>query len=263
MAYASNQGVRIHYQVEGSGPPLVLQHGFVLNGEVWRQFGYVRGLRDDYQCILLDARGHGLSDKPHDPAAYTLQKRVEDVIAVLDALAIEKAHFFGYSVGGWIGFGMAKYAPERVDALLLGAAHPYADHTWDAFRHVDGTDPEAFIAALEVVVGQRVPPELKPRVLDNDLRALAAAAQERPALEDVLSTMTMPCLLLVGEDDARYAAVQECARQIALAKFVSLPGLNHATGLMRSDCMLPPVTKFLTTLPAHRRLSGHCGATRQ
>lgn len=260
MPHASNQGVRIHYQVEGSGAPLVLQHGFALNSEAWRQLGYVKALRNDFQCILLDARGHGLSDKPHDRAAYTLQKRVEDVIAVLDALAIAKAHFFGYSMGGWIGFGMAKYAPERVDALLLGAVHPYADHTWDAFRHVDGTDPEAFIAALEAVVGQRVPVELKPRVLDNDLRALAAAAQERPALEDVLSTMTMPCLLLVGEADARHAAVQECARHIALAKFVSLPGLNHATGLMRSDLMLPHVTKFLTTLPAHRRLSGHGGA---
>jgi pimeloyl-ACP methyl ester carboxylesterase len=248
MPYASNHGVRIHYQVEGSGPPLLLHHGFAINGEAWRQLGYVRGLRDNYQCILLDARGHGGSDKPHDRAAYTLQKRVEDVTAVLDTLKIEKADFFGYSMGGWIGFGMAKYAAERIDALLIGAAHPYADHTWDAFRQLDGTDPEAFIAALEAVVEQRVPPELKPRVLDNDLRALAAAAQERPALEDVLATMTMPCLLLVGEADARYAAVRECARHIARAKFVSLPGLNHAAALMRSDLMLPHLTKFLTTL---------------
>jgi len=143
---------------------------------------------------------------------------------------------------------MAKYAPERVNALLIGGAHPYADRSWDAFRQVDGTDPEAFIAALEAVVEQRVPPELKPRVLANDLQALAAAAQERPALEDVLPTMAMPCLLLVGEADARYPAVLECAKHLAHAAIASLPGLNHTAGFMRSDLVLPHVTKFLGTV---------------
>jgi pimeloyl-ACP methyl ester carboxylesterase len=250
IPYTSSQGVRIHYQVEGNGPPLVLQHGFTSSLEAWRQFGYVQALHHDYQCILLDTRGHGASDKPHDPAAYTLQRRVGDVVAVLDALHIQKAHFFGYSMGGWIGFGMAKYASERVQSLLICGVHPYADRSWDAFRQVDGTDPEAFLAALEAVVEQRIPPELKPRVLANDLQALAAAAQERPALEDVLPTMTMPCLLLVGEADVRYPAVQECTKHMAHATLVSLPGCNHVTGFVRSDLVLPHVTQFLATVRA-------------
>ncbi len=79
-------------------------------------------------------------------------------------------------MGGWIGIGMAKYAPGQVDALLFGGAHQYADHSWDAFRQVDGTEPETFVAAVEAVVARRIPPESKPRVLANDLRALAAAA---------------------------------------------------------------------------------------
>jgi hypothetical protein len=54
-----------------------------------------------------------------------------------EALAIPQAHFFGYSMGGWIGFGMAQYAPERVNALLIGGAPPYADRSWNAFRHVE------------------------------------------------------------------------------------------------------------------------------
>lgn len=248
MPYTDSQGVRIHYQVQGDGPPLVLQHGFTGSLEAWRHFGYVHALQHDYQCILLDARGHGASDKPHDPPAYALPSRVGDVVAVLDALHIPKANFFGYSMGGWIGFGMAKYAPERVHALLVGGAHPYADHSWDAFRQIDGTDPEAFIAALEAVIAQRIPQELKPIVLANDLRALAAAAQERPALEEVLPSMAMPCLLLVGEADARYPAVQECAKQIAHATLVSLPGCNHVSGFGRSDLTLPHVTRFLASV---------------
>jgi pimeloyl-ACP methyl ester carboxylesterase len=177
-----------------------------------------------------------------------LPRRVEDVVAVLEALEIPKAHFFGYSMGGWIGFGLAKYAPERVNALLIGGAHPYADRSWRAFSQVDGTDPEAFIAALEAVVEQRVPPELKPYVLANDLQALAAAAQERPALDDVLPIMAMPCFLLIGEADSRYPEVQKCAKYIGHATLVSLPGLNHTMGFMRSDLVLPHVMKFLATI---------------
>ena len=69
MLYAHNQGVRIHFTVEGEGPPLVLQHGFASSLQTWYITGYVEALQSDYQLILVDARGHGGSDKPHDPAA--------------------------------------------------------------------------------------------------------------------------------------------------------------------------------------------------
>jgi pimeloyl-ACP methyl ester carboxylesterase len=92
----------------------------------WYEAGYVEALRPDYRLILIDARGHGSSDKPHDPDAYVLNRRAADVVAVLDALDIAKALFWGYSMGGWIGFGIAKYAAERVHALVIGGQHPHA-----------------------------------------------------------------------------------------------------------------------------------------
>ena len=58
MPFANNQGVRIHYEVEGKGPPLVLQHGFSDSLQTWYELGYVDGLKSDYRLILLDARGH-------------------------------------------------------------------------------------------------------------------------------------------------------------------------------------------------------------
>jgi hypothetical protein len=73
MPYVSSQNIRIHYQVEGDGPPLVLQHGSMSSLETWRQCGYVQALQHAYQCILLDARGRGGSDKPHDSTAYALR----------------------------------------------------------------------------------------------------------------------------------------------------------------------------------------------
>ena len=123
MPYASHQSVRIYYQVDGEGPALVLHHGLGGSLEVWRQLGYAAALRDTYKVIMLDARGHGASDKPHDRAAYGLPKCVGDVLAVLEALQLSKAHFLGYSMGGRIGLGLAKYAPERVKSLALGGTH--------------------------------------------------------------------------------------------------------------------------------------------
>src|SRR5215471_1863630 len=95
MPYATNQGLRIHYRVEGAGPPLVLQHGYTWNMGGWSRSGYVEPLKSHYQLILLDARGHGASDKPHDPDAYRLPRKVGDVVAVLDALEVPSAHFWG------------------------------------------------------------------------------------------------------------------------------------------------------------------------
>src|SRR5215467_2730373 len=100
MPYANHHGIRIHYQVDGDGPPLVLRHGFMSSLKSWYLCGYVDSLRTDYQLILIDARGHGGSDKPHDPTAYDLSLQAGDVVAVLDDLHLATANFWGYSGGG-------------------------------------------------------------------------------------------------------------------------------------------------------------------
>jgi pimeloyl-ACP methyl ester carboxylesterase len=95
MPYANHKGVRIHYEVDGTGPPLVLEHGLGTSLELWRLTGFAEPLKSDYQLILVDPRGHGASDKPHDPEAYRMAFRVADVVAVLDDLQIGKAHYCG------------------------------------------------------------------------------------------------------------------------------------------------------------------------
>jgi pimeloyl-ACP methyl ester carboxylesterase len=249
MPYATNQGVRIHYQVEGDGAPLVLLHGFNSNLANWYERGYVEPLRCDYRLILIDARGHGASDKPHDRAAYTWPIPVADVIAVLDHLHIPQAHVLGYSMGGGACFGLAKYAPTRVMSLLIGGI-PAQEDSFATFEGVDGTDPESFFAAYEAKLGVRLPPDRKARMATNDLQALAAAAQTRPSLEEVLPQMTMPCLLFVGEADPWSPLVQDNARRIPKATVVSFPGLGHAEVSRRADLVLPQVTQFLRAVTA-------------
>jgi pimeloyl-ACP methyl ester carboxylesterase len=244
MPYANNQGIRIHYEIDGEGPPLVLQHGSAGSGKDWYQFGYADALKHDYQLILMDIRGRGASDKPHDSAAYALVHYVADIVTVLNDLHIRTARFFGYSLGGAVGFGMAKYAAERVHALIIGGAHPYA-RSADVLAQLDVTDPEAFLSAYEARLGERFTPEWRTRMLANDLRALQAAAQARPSIEEVLPTMTRPCLLYVGDTDTRAARVRECAQHIPNGTMVCLPGLNHAQAYARSELVLPHIIPFL------------------
>jgi pimeloyl-ACP methyl ester carboxylesterase len=172
MPYANNQRVRIYYQTEGEGLPLVLQHWSLTTMDSWYEYGYVSALKKNFRLILLDARGHGGSDKPHRPEAYELKKRVEDIEAVLDDRGTAQADFFGYSMGGWIGFGAARYATERFRSLIIGEQHPYAQEMaglWQLVQYEIENGPEAFIAMWEENFGA-MSPETKQRMLTNTMK---------------------------------------------------------------------------------------------
>jgi pimeloyl-ACP methyl ester carboxylesterase len=124
MARVVVGGVGIHYEVEGRGSPLVLQHGFTDSLVSWYEYGYVEALASDHQLVLIDARGHGESDKPHDASKYADSAMPLDVVAVLDHLKIERSAFFGHSMGGTIGLALAQYAPARFTALGIGGSAP-------------------------------------------------------------------------------------------------------------------------------------------
>jgi pimeloyl-ACP methyl ester carboxylesterase len=244
MPYTTNHGVRIHYQVEGEGPPLVLQHGFTDSLETWYELGYVEPLQHEYRLILVDARGHGHSDKPHTPAAYDMALRAGDVVSVLDAVHVPQAHFMGYSMGGRIGFALATYAPARFLSFIIGGSSPYQiPHTQAApMLHMLQKGPAA------IVWEAPLPPGLKARLLTNDIEALIASwtqVRESPSGEAVLATMTMPCFLYAGEADASYARVKECVKHMPNVTSFFLPGLNHTETFFRSALVLPHVMRFL------------------
>jgi pimeloyl-ACP methyl ester carboxylesterase len=257
MPFIRRQGIRIRYEVEGNGPPLVLHHGFSSNLEVWLAAGYAKTLKIDYQLILIDARGHGGSDKPHDPDSYRVEQFAGDVVALLDELEIPKAHYWGYSMGAVIGFEIARCAPSRFCSLTLGGHTPYGPRTEAEKQFVElfvdhvavalELGMEAYLRFLEAASGP-IPPIARKRLLENDPRALSAvtmAFHEWQGIGDILEKIKLPCLIYAGEADPLYPGAREGAAHIPTAKFVSLPGLDHFGALFASDLVLPSVKQFL------------------
>ena len=247
MAYADNHGVRIHYELIGAGPDLVLQHGFTQALEDWIECGYVAALQDHFRLVLIDARGHGLSDKPHDAGAYALPLRVGDVTAVLDAAGISRAHYWGYSMGGFIGWGMARHAAGRLNRLVIGGSHPYARDPeairgWLRAAIAQGGD--AIVSTIAGLAGT-VSPAYAARLLAADHQAWLACAPSSDSMEDMLPGMAMPCCLYSGDADPVFAAAQRAAAAIPGARFVALPGLLHIPAFTDSAAVLPSVLGFL------------------
>ena len=265
MPFTTREGIRIRYEQDGKGPPLVLHHGFSSNLEVWLAAGYARTLRTDYQLILIDARGHGASDKPHDPHTYRLEEFADDVVAVLDELGIAKAHYWGYSMGAAIGFEIIRRAASRFCSFILGGHTPYGPRTDTEKQFVElfvenvamalEQGMEAYVGFIERASGP-IPPVARKRLLENDPRALWAAtkaSREWPGIGDILDRVTVPCLIYAGEADPLYAGAKEGAAHIPTARFISLPGLDHFGALFASDLIIPQVKKFLAEVGCGRR----------
>lgn len=247
MPYASNDGVRIHYHVAGdeARPPLVLQHGFSGSLHDLEEAGYVAALSASYRLILIDARGHGASDKPHDPDAYRPATMVADVVAVLDALGIDRAHYLGYSMGGRIGFGLAARAPGRCRSLLLGGASAGETDpaTPDPFIPVLRRGPQAFADFW----GERISPAWRERIRRNDTEALIAcrSVRERHGHAAALPGLAVPTLLYCGDGDPLHDEMRATADGMPRACFTSLPGLDHLGAYLGAAQVVPPILTFL------------------
>jgi len=180
MTFVSNAGISIRYEVEGSGPPVMLMHGMGGSIDNWIRAGYVEALKDEYQLILIDSRGFGASDKPHDPAAYTREAKVSDVCAVLDDLGIDRAHYWGYSMGASNGWAMGMLRPDRLRSLVIGGYPALPKPTternrvkWESRTKLMRLGMDVYIAAMEIDRGPMAEANKK-RLMANDKDAYAA-----------------------------------------------------------------------------------------
>jgi pimeloyl-ACP methyl ester carboxylesterase len=246
MAFADNRGVRIHYEVEGEGFPLVIQHGYCDCIETWYELGYVDALKDAHSLILVDARGHGASDKPHVTSAYSKELQAADIVTVLDELKVERADYWGYSMGGRIGFALAQYSPDRFRSFILGgAAGDGRSRIGDRFRKALKAGGAAAIPGL---LGAELPETLRARLLANDVEALEACRVDSLGYADLLPGMTMPCLVYAGSADSIYPVVEATVAEMPNVTFFTVSGLGHVEALLRSELVLPKAMDFLRSV---------------
>ncbi|MFT4037830.1 MAG: alpha/beta hydrolase [Thermomicrobiales bacterium] len=256
MPFVTSAGTRIAYDVTGSGEPLVLFHGLTGSGERWRDTGYVTALEQGYQVILIDARGHGRSDKPHGQHEYGGAVHASDVLAVLDDLGVASAHFWGHSLGGNVALTLAETAPERLRRLIITGYSPYPAHGEEAAEmaawaaDLRGGMP-GFVAGYEVRHGA-LPDDARARWLENDGAALAACVAAMITDADgrhvpQLPAIAAPTLYLVGGEEPFAEEAARAAGLMPLGQCIVLPGLDHVQTFFRSDILLPHVTAFLAS----------------
>ena len=267
--YARSGDVNIAYQVLGEGPrDLVMAFGYVSNIEViWEEPMLARFLTRLASCarlIVFDKRGTGLSDRDTDMPS--LEVRMDDVRAVMDAVGSERAVVFGISEGGAMCMLFAATYPERCTGLILAGA--YARRAW-ASDHPWGLSDEQFSAWIEVIrrdwgspadIEQRAPSMANdPAYREWWARWVRLGASPRAAerivdllrdidVRHILSSIRVPTLILhatreatVDVRDARYMA-----DHIAGAKLVELPGADHIPWLASADVAFEEIAEFLT-----------------
>lgn len=241
-----NGDVNIAYSMLGEGRPFVLLHGFSLSKEVWPALGYVGSLiGSGHQLIAIDLRGHGRSSRPHDPAAYAADKEVGDIRAVFDSLGLERASLMGYSRGGRLALEFAALLPQRVQRLIVGGAHPFAQDM-SLFRNAIAQGLQGWIDVVEHAAGS-LPKSIKSQIAQNDIGALAAAvAKDRPDISGQLSELDCSCLFYAGSDDAMCGDIIRSANLVRRGEAVQLSGCNHVSALLRADLLGPHMVRFLT-----------------
>jgi pimeloyl-ACP methyl ester carboxylesterase len=240
----AEDGVSIGYEDLGRGEPLVLLHGLTECREYWHEAGYVERFRRlGRRLILVDCRGHGLSGKPHDPTAYSGRNRAADIVAVLDHAGIRRAAFMGHSMGGVIALATAAYHPDRVSALIVNGAHPFAEDL-TLFRSALKDNFEAWLTFLKQLAPD-LSQEACRRIRANDLAAIQASlAKDSPDFSAAVTGLGIPVLAISGMLDPRSEFIRKFA-ELAGGEFLPLAGENHVMAFLDVETIVPAVDEFL------------------
>jgi naphthoate synthase len=257
----------LHVADRGSGPPLLLLHGFTGSGRVWDWLA--ARLATSYRVISPDLLGHGQSPAPTDPESYRTEPCLDDLLAVLDERDIRRTFCLGYSMGGRIAHALALRHPQRIAGLILESASPgIADADQRAARQradeelalrIERQGVEAFVdewMKQPLFASQRilsVDRQTNARAirhantatgLAGSLRGVGTGAQ--PSYWDRLGELQIPTLLIAGELDAKFRDIAgEMAARIPNSQLRIISDAGHATHLENPDELLAHVQTFL------------------
>jgi pimeloyl-ACP methyl ester carboxylesterase len=251
MPYIDRDGTRIYYEDRGSGPVVLLTHGYTATLRMWAP--QVTALADRYRLICWDMRGHGASDSPDDPNAYSHEATVADMAAVLNACTVDHAVIGGLSLGGFMSLLFHVAHPERVRALMLfdtGPGYKKAEPraAWNRLAESYAVRFEnQGLAALGNSTEVRVATHRSAQGLAHAARGMLA--QRDSQVIESLPQITVPTLLIAGSEDTPFlGATDYMAAKIPRATKVVIAGAGHAPNLERPEAFNTAVASFLGPL---------------
>ncbi|MEP3277807.1 MAG: alpha/beta hydrolase [Stappiaceae bacterium] len=229
MSYFDSDGIRIHFKDVGSGEPILLIHGFASNIHMnWDYPGWTDLLvKSGRRVVALDNRGHGESEKIHDPGVYGAPMMAEDARRLLDHLGIEKADVMGYSMGARISAFLALNHPERVGHLIFGGL---------GYGMVEGVgDPEPIAQALEADTiddikhqSGRAFRQFADQTKSDRLSLAACMRSSRQKIQpDEVAGILSPVLIAVGTRDAIAGSARDLAALIPNSSVLDIPDRDH------------------------------------
>lgn len=258
-AFASmGDGARIAYRLDGpvDRPVLVLSNSIGTTMQMWSR--QLPQLTEHFRVLRYDMRGHGRSSVP--AGAYSLDRLGRDVIELLDALRLDRVHFLGLSLGGYVGQWLGVHAPERIDRLVLSNTSPWLGpaRQWDERIAAALAAPdmrkiaEGFLAnwfpAAMRESGDPLVDEFRGMLLETDPRGLAGSfAVVRDAdLRWTNALIARPTLVIAGRDDTVTLASHgaQIASTIPGARLVVLPTV-HLSNVELPDRFMDTVLGFL------------------
>lgn len=244
MPYFDNKGIKIYYEIEGNGPDLLMIHGFTSSIEWnWRLTNWDEVLKKENRLILIDCRGHGKSDKPLTPDQYG-PNMVDDITNLLKHLSIEKANFFGYSMGSGLTLSVLLQHPNLVNSAILGGyVVSFPD---DPQREFAKKSMMTTVAGFRSENSKDIkdPTSKRFRLLaqatGGNLKALAAVMEglytqtdnmptSRKEMEKVLKKISVPVLTVVGTDDFMPGDRTLIAQLVPNACHFQIQGKDHIT----------------------------------
>jgi pimeloyl-ACP methyl ester carboxylesterase len=248
MPYLDRGGVRLYYVDHGSGPAVLLTHGYTATLRMWDP--QVDALADRFRFIRWDLRGHGHSDSPDDPRAYSHDATVADMAALLDACGARRAVVGGLSLGGFMSLEFYLAHPERVAALMLfdtGPGYKKAEGRaqWNQLAESYAVRFERQgLAALGDGSEVRITKHRSAQGLAHAARGILA--QRDAAVIESLTHIKVPTLLLAGANDKPFlAGMDYMAAKIPNATMVRIPDAGHAPNLEQPAAFNAAVLSFL------------------
>lgn len=226
----ASDGTDIAYDCAGEGPPVVLIHGFGANRVItWSNTSWYQTImRAGHKLVAIDCRGHGESEKPHDPADYDEARMAMDIVAVLADLELPEVDVLGYSMGAKLAIRLMHDAPGRVRrAILGGLGENYFRETPDRSE----TIARGLLAKDLTAVTDPVAREFRTfcEKAGDDLQAMAACIRRpgRNFTADELRTLTQRLLVVCGEQDDMAGSPDPLAHAFIDSTTLVIPKRNH------------------------------------